>query len=528
MSTTGVAPHWTIADQWTAVVLAIVPAPDLPVPAETLSAAVSAAVRSDVIAFDLVTVGLGPTVDASPERDDEVAAALLRLAAAPGHLVGPRVMLACVVVAGHPGTVDAAADRLRRHPRLRRLSTAVHRVVVTGLDQGVAAIERLVATLMDAAERHPETAIDETRFLAELSAVSDAASPAEPPANPPTADNSPRPGNPLTPAGQPSPGNSPAAAHQPSPTGPPGTGRVAGKRPPRTGPLRVHRAESDRTSFWRRFGWRGRDNPASVLTEPYWLDHLAATAATAAVTQLILVPDYEAPTKGIVQRRRTIALALDEALGRVYRHPSGRDLNVALEVLVATSPLSRATPLRPAGVLTAGELPSVPLDYFDLYDVVDELIEAQDRARRALTRRRIEVTSTHLIVLTTTAPLYHEEAAERFADLVRGARVSWLHVGPGETLPDEFTYGHADRVTRYRDHDDVVSEVMADSEDLYGIAAPPFSDEDDGEDETPAQEQADETPAQEQAQAPEPAHEQAHEPEAAQAQEPEQKQEQPA
>lgn len=457
MTHTDVALHWTTEHQWTAVVLALVPTPDLPVPAEALAAAAFTTVRSDVIAFDLVTVGAGPIVDGSPERDDEVAAALLRLAAAPGYLVGPRAILACVVVGGANGSVESAADRLSRHPRLRRLGAVIHREVVTGLAQGVHAIGRLVSVLVETAEGRSAAALDEARFLAELAAP-------EPP----------------------------AAAPEPAPAAPEPVPAAPGPRPAapdqwRAAPLLVHRAETGRPPLWRRRAGRGDGTP--VLTEPYWLDHLAASASSAALAQLILVPDYESPSKAVTLRRRALALALDEALGRVYRHPTGRDLNVAVELLVATSPLTRCTPLRPAGVLAAAELPTVPLDYFDLYDVADELGEARQRASRALTRRRVDVTSAHLIVLSTTAPLYHEEAAERFAELVRHTRLTWLHLGPGETLPDEFTQDCADRVARYRDHADIVSEVMSDVEDLYGVPAPPFDgDEDEDEDDEAAPE----------------------------------------
>lgn len=447
MTPTDVAPYWTAADQWTAVVLAVVPVPDLPVPAEDLAAAVSAAVRSDVIAFDLVTVGLLPAVDGSPERDDEVAAALLRLAATPGHLVGPRAILACVVVGGEPAAVADAADRLGQHHRLRRLNTTVHREIVTGLDQGVVAIARLATTLIDTAERSPEKAIDEVRFQAALA----------------------EPDDPPTDAVAPQQQAQHATKVQRPEAERPATGRPAA-------PLLVHRTVAGPRPFWR----RGRGSATPVLTEAYWLDHLAATATTAALAQLILVPDYESPAKAVARRRREVALALDEALGRVYRHPSGRNLNVAVELLVATSPLTRCTPLRPAGLLSETELSTVPVEYFDLYDVADELVEARERASRALTRRRIEVTSAHLIVLTTTAPLYHDEAAERFDELIRHTRVTWLHLGPGETLPDEFAGG--ERVIRYRDHADIVSEVMGDVEDLYGVLAPPFAiDDEDSE-----------------------------------------------
>jgi hypothetical protein len=416
-------PHWTVADQWTGVVLMLVPTPDLPVPPQELAAAVTAAVRSDVIAFDLVTVGLAPAVDGSPERDDVAAAALLPAAAPAGHLVAPRVVFACVVVGAASAPIDRAAERLSRHARLQRLHTSVHRQVVTGPDQGVAAMGPLVAQLISAAERRPETAVDEASYLSELA-------------------------------------RDEVSAVAPAPDRP-----------------RVEDA-------------RRRDDPRQVsarpgepvLTEPYWLDHLAATAGAAALVQLILVPDYERPPRGIADRRRAVALALDDVLGRAYRHPTGRDLNVALEVQVATSPLTRGTPLRPAGVLAGDELPAVPVEYFDIYDVADELVGAQTRAMRALGRRQIEVTSVHLIVLTTTAPLYHDEAAELFDELVRRARVSWLQFGPGELLPDEFTRHGADQVLRYRDHADVVSELMTDAEDLYGVPIPPFMDDaiDDG------------------------------------------------
>jgi hypothetical protein len=451
---THITPQWTAEYPWTAIVLWVVPMPDLPVPAEDLVAAVTAAVRSDVIAFDLVTVVAAPTVDGSPERDDAAAASLLPVIEAGGHEAGgheaggpkadgreglPGAVFAGVVVGGDAPSVERAASRLSEHPRLRSLRARMHPQVVTSLEHGVIAIGRVVGELMSALEQDNATALDGHRPEPAQAIV------------PPAADRPVRPGR---------------AA--------PAVTRVDGTAP-------------RRAPFWRR-GRAGSGSGEPVLTEPYWLDHLAATAGAAALVQLVLVPDYEPPTKAIAHRRRTVALALDEALGRVAQHPAGHDLNVALEALLATSPLTRCTALRPAGILAPDELPTVPVDYFDIYDVGDELVQAQVRATRALTRRRIEVTSVHLVVLATTAPLYHDEAAERFDELVRHARVSWLHFGgaeqrglsgPGETLPDEFAPDSPDRVTRYSDHADVVSEVLGDAEDLYGVPVPPFTDDDD-------------------------------------------------
>ena len=452
-------PRWTVADQWTGVVLAVVPAPGLPVPANELVAALAEAVRSDVIAFDLVTVGLTPALDGSVDRDDAAAAALLSLATAPGHFVAPRVVFGCAVMGGDAEQVDRAVQRLARHARLRRLNTAVFPRVVTGLEQGVAAIGTVVQQLLSAAERGSELGIDEARYLSEP--VEQADTPAPP------AEIEPPPG--LAPEPGPAPAFEAASPIEVEP-------RTA------KAPL-VHRADRlslRRPPLWQRVRHRLRRD-GSVLTEPYWLDHLAATAGSAALVQVVFVPDYNPLTKAMTNRRRAVALALDDALGRVHRHPAtGEDLNVAVEVVVATSPLTRSTTLRPAGVLSVDDLPTVPVEYFDVYDVVDGLVDAADRATGALTRRGIEVTGTQMAFLATSAPLYHDDAAEHFDTLVRHvARISWVHGGPGEMLSDDFGAAAPERVGRHHDHPDIVYEVLADAASLYDLPDPPFADPDD-------------------------------------------------
>lgn len=419
--------HWMDSDEWTGFVLLLVPARGLPIPAQDLYRQVAERLRSHVLLHDLTTVGLAPTVGDSRDLEDSVAAAILTSAGASGHYVAPRVFFGCVVVGGAADEVDRLTRRLKEHALLRRLNAALFAQVVAQLEPAVTALSRLPEQMMQAYERQPQLAVDEPTYLAEVVELNA------------TLERESQPER-LT-SEDPTAGPQPSAAY-------------------------IDDSAPDRS---RRGRWlRVRRQSSPEMPESYWLDYLASTAQAAALVFLVFAPDHNPLSRKLTERRKTVALALDGALGRVRVHPStGCALNVAVEALVATSPLIRCRTLSPAGILTARDLIKVPTKELDIYETVELLIEAHQRAARALARRLVEVTSTHVIFFAATAPWPSSEAKQQLAALARQSRVTWIHFGDSDMISTEFGALDPDHIHLHADQPDIVNEVLH-CADIYG------------------------------------------------------------
>ncbi len=422
MSAPGVSPYWSDDDQWTQLLIVIVPVGDLPFHASELYDRVREVIEADIVLFDLVTLCIGPKVDGSATRDASVVQAFLAGAVADGHLFAPRVVFGCVLVGPDAEQLGLAQRRLSQHVLMKNIGTLFHTVAVDDTAEAavdpVSAVVGFAEQMMADYEREPAVSTSERQFLKALKV--------------------------LTPAAPP-PAPSPRRRRPPEEE----------SRPP--------------SLFQRARASLGLAIESPPATEP--MARRSTGTGAVALVYLVFVPDDNPPGRTIVKRRNAVAVELDLMLNRVQSDPAtGRAMDVALEVLCAVNPITRHHGVAFAGGLDKKDLPRVPVDYFDFYETIGELGDEHQRVSSTFWKRGVDVLSAHIIFLATTGPLPDRESVERFAGLLAHTRVTWLHFGQSsEIIPEEFELPGMQVLS---DQSDLADVVMHYAKDIYDTRPP--------------------------------------------------------
>jgi hypothetical protein len=391
-------------------------------------------------------------------------------------------------MAEREGDIAPALTRLAESPLLRRLRVWFFPLVVKvdprthGLAQAsVLAITDIAKTVMAGYEQQPDVVVDEAAFLAELKWLIDEGygvpgpeprtAPLPARNTPPARDTPPArhaAAVPVVPDTQPRPSPRPRAA--PPPVRPTATAPVPATRARSLREPVVHTG-ADMVFVQERSPWQRLRGPAP--TDADSIAQLAGLTGAVSLAYLVFVPDDENQSREVTKRRRATALELDKLLGAVVADAeTRRPTKVAVEVLSATSPLRKHGALAPAGELTDGDLPRVPIEMFDVFDTADSLLEAMQRSTRSLAARDVKVLSRHLVFLAAVPLRDTNATGQEWDRLLRRARITWVHFGPAQPSFTELQRPSPFGVHLLTDKDDVAALFRRESEVLYRWPAP--------------------------------------------------------
>jgi hypothetical protein len=218
-------------------------------------------------------------------------------------------------------------------------------------------------------------------------------------------------------------------------------------------------------SAWQRFRVPTPTDAGSIA-------QLAGQTDAVSLAYLVFVADDQNQSREVTRRRLATALELDKVLESVVADAeTRRPLKVSVEVLSATSPVRKHGAMVPAGELTEGDLPKVPIDMFDLFEAADSLIEVMERSTRSLAARDVKVLSRHLIFLATVPLRDTNTTGPEWDRLLQHARITWVHFGPAESSFTELDRPSPFGVHLLTDKDDVPALFRRESEVMYAWAA---------------------------------------------------------
>ncbi|WP_239310577.1 hypothetical protein [Frankia sp. Cj3] len=466
-------PYWT-DDEWAGFMVQLVPAARLSVPLLELYRQVHARIETDAVLYDLITLAQVPLTDDPGVDDEQIMNDLLASATEQRHFFAPRGVFAVVLVAERAEDIPPVVARLAESPLLPQLRVQYFPLVleVDSATYGpspatVLAVMNIARSLIAEYEHRPGIAVDEAEFLALIRRLVDeerAARRAGPAPEIAVAEPSPLSAPSETPASDARPPVSLTAA---KPTEAKPLATTPDKAPPERA-LRepVVQAGAAMVFVQERSPLRRLRTPAP--TDADSMEQIADLTDAVALACLVFVPDDENQPREVSKRRRTTALDLDRLLGTVRADAdTTRPVKVGIEVLSATSPLRKHGALLPAGELTGGDLPKVPIGMFDLFDTADSLLAAMQRSTRSLATRDVEVLSRHLIFLAT-APLRDTNLTGGEWDrLLRQARITWVHFGSAEPRFSELERPSPFGVHILTDADDVPALFRRESKVLY-------------------------------------------------------------
>jgi hypothetical protein len=478
-------PYWA-DDEWTGFLIQLVPAARLTASERELYRQVRSRIDTDAVLYDLVTLAAIPKTGGRDPDDERVMWELLVASMAPGHFFAPRGVFAVVVLGEREADLKPLLDRLEKSPLLDRLRVWFIPLLVRvdprtlALSQAsVMAIGDMVRRLIEEYEKQPDVAIGEAQFLAELTRLLD-----EGYALPRQKTETVVP----VPVAEPAPPEEVAPVREVAPD----TTRLPAPRPrlqqapalPASAPATQQRPlqkavvhnGADMVFVQERSAWQRLRTAAP--TDAGSIGQLAVRTDAVSLAYVVFVPDDQNQPREVTRRRTATALELDKLLGEVAADTeTQRPVRVVVEVLSATSPLRRHGAMLPAGELTDGDLPKVPIDMFDLFETVDSLVEAMERSDRTLAARGVKVLSRHLIFLATV-PLHDTNTTgPEWDSLLRFARITWVHFGSAEPSFTELDRPSPFGVHVLTDKDDIPALFRRESEVMYrwppAVAAAP-------------------------------------------------------
>ena len=470
MNEPDLTPYWA-DDEWTGFLIQLVPAARLSVSTRELYRQVSARIETDAVLYDLVTLAAIPNTAGRDADDERVVWELLVASMAPGHFFAPRGVFAVVVMGEREADIAPVLDRLEASPLLDRLRVWFIPLLVRvdphtlGLSQAsVMAVMDVARRLMTWYERQPDIAVAEAEHLSQLRWLLDqgyalprqrtgTVAPAREPA-------------PLEerPIPRPRPRQPPAPeARAPAPEAP--------ATPQRSLREAVVHTGADMVFVQERSPWQRLRAPAP--TDAGSIQQLAGVTELVSLAYLVFVPDDQSQSREVTRRRLASALELNRLLGAVVTDAETRlPVRVAIEVLSATSPLRKHGAMVPAGELTYGDLPKVPVEMFDLFEAADSLIEAMERSTRSLSARDVKVLSQHLIFLATVPLRDTSTTGPEWDRLLQRARITWVHFGPAEPSFSELNRPSPFGVHVLTDKDDIPALFRRESAVMYGWPGP--------------------------------------------------------
>jgi hypothetical protein len=443
-----------IEGRWTGFVLVVAPLVNLTVDADELFREVTAQVESDVLLQDTVRVGRSAGLQGG---DRDVARILDAIARASiyrnGRMFAPRAAFGCVVVGDDAEQARGTVRRLADAPELQRLHVNLYDVVARP-----APLPADDAVPPDDVPARPAPDGDERGARAETDrAEADrAARPVGPDAA--TVSDVVAKATALMESYEQVPGRSIPARMLISlmrPATPPV------EPAPAASPSRILDDRLDGPSVV--YGPPAVDEPRArpaATTQAEVLDQLADVINSVALVYLVVTPDRDRVSRRIRRRRTEMLVELDRALAAARPEPAVGEPSTAVEVALLTAGrrLTRHGLLRTAGALTAGQLPKISADHFDIVKCVDDLLELYERDAASLHRRGINLVGTHAIFVSTSAPLGDSVSIKRFERLSQAVRVRWILLSDARRLMSDQYQRAGVRV--FEEHPDVANELV--------------------------------------------------------------------
>ena len=439
--------HEGFSGDWTGFALVIVPVAGLAVDADELFREVQEQVERDAVLQDTVRVGISADVSygggASPVVEALSRTALNR----GGTMFAPSAVFGCAVVGNDIDEANRVARELAQSPILRRLNVLFYGVAAQPDAMTVAAVVAVAVTLMESYEADSSRAIGAEQFTQVM-------------ARPPKPVTAPRAiaANPQ--AGPISPQEHPAAYPAAYPDSyladysPPSAGDQV-----RRGPRLFARA--------RNLSLPARTAKPSEPTQSEALDRLAKAAEAVTLVYLVLPLDSGRISRDGHRRRTELVVELDRALASAAaigpqlapddtRSPTLTSIETA--VLVAGRHLNRTGSITTAGKLALGRIPKLSTGFFDLVTCIDDLTGIYARDSASLRRRAVALAGTHVIFVSTGAPLADAVSVAHLEHLSQLMQIRWILLGDAyDLMSGEYT---AAGVRSFQDHPDVANELV--------------------------------------------------------------------